>query len=93
MCISCITALFIDPLTLNLATWTYNHWVTLIVMGYSGIFFAMLSLLVIYQLAFISGGKTTNEFARHKENDIWDEGCAINWKNTFHSDFLIRYSL
>lgn len=64
--------------------WTYVHWLTIISLAYSGLFAFLLFLLTMYQICFISGGKTTNEYVRKKENDIWDEGCVKNWKNTFH---------
>ncbi len=82
VCIGSSTALFVNPIEMR--EWKYTHWLSLVLIIYSGLIGLCLFILVFSQIIFISGGKTTNEFVRKKENDIWDEGCQRNWKNAFH---------
>jgi len=50
---------------------------------YSGAIFVTLFIFLIMHVYLISKGKTTNEFIRKKEHNIFDEGCSQNWKNSF----------
>jgi len=64
-------------------TWIINNYIIVIMLMYSGAIFVTLFIFLIMHVYLISKGKTTNEFIRKKEHNIFDEGCSQNWKNSF----------
>ena len=68
----------------ELPIWDIFNYATTFIMIFSGAIGIVLLIFVFVQIYLISNGKTTNEYVRSKANEVFDDGCMQNWRNTFN---------